>query len=109
MLSMDNGKRIKEMRENAGVKATKLAEWLGVSRSYLSQIETGIRPASNDLLNKVATLLNVTEPQKADTPSPSSSSLSSLEARLGEVERKLGTIESLLLQILDRLKIKNEL
>ena len=107
MLSMDNGKRIKEMRENAGVKATRLAEWLGVSRSYLSQIETGIRPASNDLLNKVATLLNVTEPQKVDTPS--SSSLSSLEARLGEVERKLGTIESLLLQILDRLKIKNEL
>ena len=105
---MDNGKRIKEMRENAGIKAIKLAEWLGVSRSYLSQIETGIRPASNDLLNKVATLLNVADSPQVDAL-PTSSMLSSLEARLGEVERKLGTIESLLLQIIDRLKIKDEL
>ncbi len=107
--------QIKDARLRAGIKAKDLAEALGVSSSYLSQVENGVRPASESLLSKVAEItgdtlknLSTADSPQVDT-SPTSSMLSSLEARLGEVERKLGTIESLLLQIIDRLKIKDEL
>lgn len=54
---MENGEIIRMLRMKAGVKAIHLASKLGVTRSYLSQVENGGRPASDELLNKVCKML----------------------------------------------------
>lgn len=52
---MDNyGKKIKELREKAGLTQAKLAEIIGFKTPfYLSQLETGKRDAGLSVLNKI--------------------------------------------------------
>jgi len=53
------GKFIKEIRLENNMNITQLAEQSGVSRPYLSQIESGKRNPSNDLLFKLSKALDI--------------------------------------------------
>jgi XRE family transcriptional regulator, master regulator for biofilm formation len=53
------GQRIREYRENKKMSVQELANRIGVSRSYLSRMETGERPIKTDILEKVSTVLEV--------------------------------------------------
>lgn len=53
------GQRIKEVREKRGLRQKKLAQLLGMSRSTVSQIESGKRKVSAEELRAVAEILNV--------------------------------------------------
>lgn len=57
--SPTNGDAIKELRIAKGWRATRLAERLGISRYYLSNIERGERNGSPEVLHAIATLLEV--------------------------------------------------
>lgn len=56
---MDTGSIIYRMRQAESWSQSKLAEKLGVSRVYLSQIENGRKQASIELLRKVARTFKV--------------------------------------------------
>lgn len=56
---MSEGKKIREYRERKKLSVTDLANRIGVSRSYLSRMETGDRPIKTDILNKIANALDV--------------------------------------------------
>lgn len=51
------GERIKEQRKHAGLTQERLAEKLGVSTGYVSQVERGITKISLDLLAAVSSAL----------------------------------------------------
>ncbi len=51
--------RIRVWREHRGMKATELAEAVGVSQGFLSQLETGKREGSVTVLKAIATALKV--------------------------------------------------
>ena len=53
------GAFIKEQRQVAQVSLRKLGELAGVSNVYLSQIESGLRKPSADILQKIARALQV--------------------------------------------------
>ena len=50
--------RIKEARKTAGMKQEDLAKTLGVSASYISQLEQGKTPTSLQNLEKISKALN---------------------------------------------------
>jgi len=50
---MKPGERIREFRERKDIKQKRFAKELGVSQSYVSQIENGIRDPSREFLKKV--------------------------------------------------------
>ncbi|MCR5585573.1 MAG: helix-turn-helix domain-containing protein [Lachnospiraceae bacterium] len=52
------GQRIREVRKAHGMKQKKLAELLGVTLNHVSHVESGIKPASLDLLADIAVLLD---------------------------------------------------
>jgi len=55
------GVAIKKLRKSRGLTQGQLAEYSGISSSYISQIETGQRPnPSGQTLEKLATKLDVT-------------------------------------------------
>lgn len=60
---MTNGELIRLLRQKAGVKAIDLAKMLGVTRSYISQVENGQSAASDELLNRVCKVLNIDKPE----------------------------------------------
>ncbi len=39
---MEVGRRIKQLRENAGFTQNRLAEWAGISQTHLRRVELGI-------------------------------------------------------------------
>ncbi len=45
--------RIKALRMQKGLKSKQMAEILGVSPAYLSQIENGVRPPSDEIVKKL--------------------------------------------------------
>jgi transcriptional regulator with XRE-family HTH domain len=49
----------KNIRLEKNLSTTKLAEMIGISQSYLSHIENGRRPLSNDIRDKLANVLEV--------------------------------------------------
>ena len=51
------GERIKKTRKMRGMTQDALAEWLGVSIGYVSQVERGITKISLDLLGAISTVL----------------------------------------------------
>ncbi|ATA29702.1 XRE family transcriptional regulator [Mycobacterium lepraemurium] len=55
----DIGSFIRSQRELAQVSVRQLAEKSGVSNSYLSQVERGLRKPSADVLNQIAKALRV--------------------------------------------------
>lgn len=53
------GAKLKELRKTTGKSIFKVAREIGISGSYLSQIETGKRPASDGVLISLAELYGV--------------------------------------------------
>lgn len=57
---MNFGEYVKENRTKNNIKQNRAAKMLGVSTSYLSGIERGVRPApSQDLIEKIADILEL--------------------------------------------------
>lgn len=56
---MEIGKRIAEIREQAGTTQSGLARAIGTSQSAISQIEAGDRNPSYDMLRQIAQALGV--------------------------------------------------
>lgn len=56
---MEIGQRIAEVREQAGLTQSALARAMGISQSAVSQIESGERNPSYDMLRQVAKALDV--------------------------------------------------
>ena len=62
---MDFGEYIKAKRTKKNINLTKAAQMLGISSGYLSGIERGKRSApSNDLLEKIADVLELSKKEK---------------------------------------------
>ena len=59
---MDIGKRIAEIREQAGLTQSALARSMGTSQSAISQIEAGARNPSYEMLRQIADALGVSTP-----------------------------------------------
>ena len=53
------GRKIKELRKQAGLTQEKLAEYLGVDRSFISEAEKGERALTSVMLDSLATLFGV--------------------------------------------------
>ena len=58
--SLNIGKRIAEIREDAGMSQSALARAVGISQSAISQIEAGDRNPSFEMLRSIAKALGVT-------------------------------------------------
>lgn len=56
---MDVGKRIKELREKAGCTVNKLVNLVGISQSYLRDIELGNKNPTVETLSYFCDVLNV--------------------------------------------------
>ena len=65
------GERIRKSRQEARISQEELAEYAGISGSYISDIEAGKRNFSVDVLMKIAEALQVSTDWilRADTPS----------------------------------------
>lgn len=61
------GERLRRARAQAGLKQTELAQRLGISPSYLNQIEREQRPLTLSLLGRLAAALNVPQSYFADS------------------------------------------
>jgi predicted transcriptional regulator/DNA-binding XRE family transcriptional regulator len=61
------GDRLKRVRERLGLRQSAVAKLVGVSSSYLNQIEGDQRPLPATLLHRLATVLNVPEVTFVDT------------------------------------------
>lgn len=55
----DLGITLKQLRKERGLTSNELASLVGISRSYLTQIETAKRTASPELLRKIAEAVDV--------------------------------------------------
>ena len=53
------GEYLREQRNAAELSLRQLAEQAGVSNPYLSQVERGLRKPSAEVLNKIATALQI--------------------------------------------------
>jgi transcriptional regulator with XRE-family HTH domain len=53
------GKRLRQVREQAGVSQEKLAELAGLHRTYVSSVERGLRNISLVNIERLARALNV--------------------------------------------------
>lgn len=60
-MGLSMGTKIKDLRENAGMTQTELADKLGLSKSVISAYEKGIRNPSFKILPLLAQTFNVTE------------------------------------------------
>lgn len=58
-LSMQVGKRIKELREAKGMKQVELADLIDMEATNLSKLEKGVHLPKEDNLNKITNALNV--------------------------------------------------
>lgn len=54
------GKRLREVREEAGISQEKLAELAGLHRTYVSSVERGKRNISIENIERLALALGVT-------------------------------------------------
>lgn len=57
---LDGGNPIRVWREHRGLSQTELAGKVGISSSYLSQLESGKRDGTTEVLAAIATALNLT-------------------------------------------------
>lgn len=66
------GEEIKKLRKNSGLTQGRLAELLGISRTYLNLIENGVRNPSEELLRKIDSFLGSCDadvnPEEAESP-----------------------------------------
>ena len=96
-----NFNKVKEARLSAGMKGVELAKALGVSSAYLSQVENGARPTSDELLARVLeitgqALNNLSAEDVAQTPDK----LKHLEDEMRVIREQLDDIKTLLLKLL---------
>ncbi|MDK1716394.1 helix-turn-helix domain-containing protein [Dellaglioa algida] len=56
---MTTGERIKKLRKDRGLTQSELAKEIGISRSYMSEIESDKRNMSIKTLTKIATGLDI--------------------------------------------------
>ncbi|UOF90836.1 helix-turn-helix domain-containing protein [Fodinisporobacter ferrooxydans] len=54
------GNRIKELRKRFDINAKELALSIGVSQSFLSAIENGVKKCSLETIDKICSTLNIT-------------------------------------------------
>lgn len=59
MNTVEIGKRITECREKLGERQGEFAASAGISRSYLSKVETGVQQPSFDMIYKLVTNRNI--------------------------------------------------
>nr|WP_321451465.1 helix-turn-helix transcriptional regulator [uncultured Carboxylicivirga sp.] len=59
---MKIGNSIKELRKEKGVKQIDLAQLSGISQTYLSQIEKGLKKPKLDALEKISKALDIPLP-----------------------------------------------
>lgn len=55
------GKMVRQMRKDCAMPIGEMADKLGVSTPYLSQLETGVRPATSRVLDKIVTLFDLNQ------------------------------------------------
>ncbi|NBI07619.1 helix-turn-helix domain-containing protein [Senegalia massiliensis] len=53
------GKRIKELRKKMNIEGKELAKELDISPSYLSKLESNIRPTSVEKIEKICEISNI--------------------------------------------------
>ena len=72
MIEISLGQRIHELRDKAGLSLRKLADQIGISSPFLSDIELGRRFPSEEILAKLANALDVSpdELKQYDTRGP---------------------------------------
>lgn len=54
------GRRVREARETMGWTVRQVAAWTGIDPATVSRIETGVRPATEEHIRKLAAGLKVT-------------------------------------------------
>ena len=54
------GKRVKELRNNLGIRQEELADLAGLDRTYITSVECGKRNISIVNIEKLANALNIT-------------------------------------------------
>lgn len=55
------GKMVRQERKDRGMPIGEMADKLGVSTPYLSQLETGVRPATGRVLDKIIALFDLNQ------------------------------------------------
>lgn len=78
------GEKIKELREEKGIQAKDIADYLGVTQSAMSNYEKGKRSIDTDTLVKIAKYLNVTTDFLLLNTDPAEIKLNDREKRLLE-------------------------
>jgi len=110
-MNIDLGKRIKQLRENEGISQEKLSSVIGISRSAISQIESGERKITAEEFVLLAKKFNITLenlidpesapkidlPEKKSSPSPVGN-----EIRISVPQKNLEKFKEVLLYILGR-------
>ena len=92
------GRALTQLRENEGMTVTELAKRAGVSTSYVSQLETGNKRATDPIIRRISNALDINPivlftaagmiPLPfADTVRPASSTVR-LDEELSELERE---------------------
>jgi transcriptional regulator with XRE-family HTH domain len=107
-------RRVKELREKAGISQERLAELLGVSRPTISQIESGQRKISADDLIKLSnvfhvSLENLVEPgnePKVILGKKEKAAEPKLEFRISVPQKNLEKFKEVLLYILNKVGSK---
>ncbi|QJR01132.1 helix-turn-helix transcriptional regulator [Sphingobium yanoikuyae] len=76
------GKMLRQERKDHGMLLGQLAEKLGVSTPYLSQVETGVKPATSTIVNKV---INIFQLSKIDAEALTRAAAHSQAAEVGSI------------------------
>ena len=99
------GERIKRVRKSRGMTQDVLAERLGVSIGYVSQVERGITKISLDLLGKISSILDC-DIASLITESATNSSEYMESELLAEIRKLDGKKRKYILEII---KLTNEI
>ncbi|MEE9270534.1 MAG: type II toxin-antitoxin system antitoxin SocA domain-containing protein [Candidatus Krumholzibacteria bacterium] len=108
------GKRIKELRESAGLTQEELAEILGVSRPAVTSIENGSRKVSAEELVKLSrtfrlsvdAILNLEVPPTVSLPTPAKKKKRGGELRINVPRRNVEKFKEVLLYLLAKVGAK---
>ncbi|WP_299417565.1 helix-turn-helix transcriptional regulator [uncultured Sulfitobacter sp.] len=89
-----SGEAVRSRRKKLNLSQEELSEKAGISRPYLSQIESGTRPGSVSVLEKIAGALGIEVKEFFSTPGLSQPELEETEielliafAKLDEIDR----------------------
>ena len=100
------GQRIKARRKGLGKTQDKLAETLGVSIGYISQIERGVTKINLDTLSEIATFLDCDIAELITGTLPSQNNY--LSHDLGRLYEKMSHEQKLMLMELARIVLKHK-